>query len=266
MATAFENGHRTLYHWQRFNAARLAETLEQNTIHCSKPSDFNDPWDCKPFYSLDLDDETQLRDHADWAVEICRRKGGMSEEDMKNMRRTLMTDGHRAASIVHKITNALIEAINERYRVYCLGPDPLNLLMWSHYADSHRGVCLEFDLRNDVMCSALGCNYSAVFPALRPFDTGEESALSVLLSKAECWSYEMEYRIVAQERSQAVTGGTLMTDDSLLRIPEGAIASVIVGCQADYQAVEAVVRKARPGLRVRCATRAPDNYALEIEG
>ena len=57
-----------------------------------------------------------------------------------------------------------------------------------------------------------------------------------------------------------------MTDDSLLRIPEGAIASVIVGCQADYQAVEAVVRKARPGLRVRRATRAPDRYALEIAG
>lgn len=266
MGTAFEDGHRTLYHWQKFNAERLAETLAENTIHCSRPSEFNDPWDCKPFYSIDIDDERERLAHADWAVGICRRKGGMSEEDMENMRRILMTDGQRAASIIRGITDSVMETINERYRLYCLGPDQQSLLMWSHYADSHRGVCIEFDLRNDVMCCALGCHYRIGFPVLRPYDTSTDAALSVLLSKADCWSYEREYRMVAQERSQAVTGGTLMTDDSLLRVPEGAIASIIVGCQADYRAVEAAVGKARPGLRIRRATRAPDRYALEIEG
>src|ERR1039458_3080564 len=28
-------------------------------------------------------------------------------------------------------------------RIYCLTPDPCSTLMWSHYAENHRGICLE---------------------------------------------------------------------------------------------------------------------------
>ena len=31
------------------------------------------------------------------------------------------------------------------HRIYCLTPHPDSLLMWAHYGDKHKGVCLEFD-------------------------------------------------------------------------------------------------------------------------
>lgn len=43
-----------LYHWQRFVEDRLAQTLEDLTIYCSSPNEFNDPWDSKPFFNTEI--------------------------------------------------------------------------------------------------------------------------------------------------------------------------------------------------------------------
>jgi hypothetical protein len=271
MTTAFEDGYRVLYHWQTFNTEsggeRLVKTLGENVVYCSRPSDFNDPWDCKPFYNLEiLADDKEREWHAEWAVNLCRRRTDMTEQDIATMRETLRTNEAKARTIIRQISDSIVEAITERYRVYCLGPDLGNLLMWSHYADSHRGVCLEFNLRNDVMCGALKCEYQPEFPILKLRDNDIESSLLPLLSKVDVWCDEKEYRVVAQERKNAVGADTLMTDDGFLNLPDGAIASVVVGCQADYAAVEVVVRKAAPGLRLRRAVRLPDRYAVKIEG
>jgi hypothetical protein len=39
----------------------------------------------------------------------------------------------------------MYEALCQSYRVYCLSEVCDSSLMWAHYADSHQGVCLEFD-------------------------------------------------------------------------------------------------------------------------
>lgn len=35
------------------------------------------------------------------------------------------------------------------FAYYCMAKKPDNILMWSHYADSHKGVCFRFDLLQD---------------------------------------------------------------------------------------------------------------------
>jgi hypothetical protein len=36
-------------------------------------------------------------------------------------------------------------------RIYCLTPKADSTLMWSHYADNHCGVCLEFSVANNML-------------------------------------------------------------------------------------------------------------------
>ena len=139
--------------------------------------------------------------------------------------------------------------------------------MWAHYADSHRGICLEFDLRNDVLCGALKCEYSAAFPMMRLWDNSEAAALLVLLSKSEVWGYEQEYRLVAQERAEAVEGAdTLVTDQSFLQLPVGALRAVITGCQSDHERIRALVQEVAPNVAVRRAVREPNRFEVAIEG
>lgn len=265
-ATAFEKGHRVLYHWQRFDEERLTKTLKDLVIYCSRPGDFNDPWDCKPFFNTEiLNDPEENKKHVAWAVDLCRRRTPMSETNIEAMKEALRNDLVRAAALVSEIAQSAVEMILRRYRVYCLGPDLGNLLMWAHYADSHKGICLEFSLRNDVMCAALPCEYRETFPAMKLHRHEENDELRVLLAKAKPWHYENECRIVAQERKHAVGPSTLMTDDGFLKFPNGALVSVIVGCNGDFDKVKNLVRILAPDVRVKRAVRVPNQYVLKIE-
>jgi hypothetical protein len=265
--TAYQDGHRKLFHWQALNETRLADSLARRTVYCSKPGDFNDPWDCKPFFNTEiLRDQAENERHIAWAVDICRRRTPMSEDDIEKMRSSLRNDLPKTMKLIRDISDSMAAAIDRQYRVYCLGPDVGNLLMWSHYADSHKGVCLEFDLRNDVMCGALRCEYLDSFPFMRLHDPGDEQNLRILLAKANPWSYEKEYRLVSQERADAVNTGTLLTEGGFLTLPEGALVSVIVGCQGDYDRVLGMVETLAPNVKVKRAVRVPNQYAIEIVG
>ncbi len=75
-----------------------------------------------------------------------------------------------------------------------------NILMWSHYADAHRGVCLRFKCIEDSFYSENG---SGRIVEVEYGDTIiEKSILSnnsavfgKMSRKACCWSYEEEFRI-----------------------------------------------------------------------
>jgi hypothetical protein len=186
--------------------------------------------------------------------------------DLERMRVTLLADRAKATDLLNQISASMAPEINARYRVYCLGPDVGNLLMWAHYADDHRGICLEFDLRNDVLCSALRCEYLREFPLMKVYERSEEANLLILLAKGDVWAYEQEYRLIAQEKTVAVQGAdTLLTDGNFLQLPEGALRSVIVGCQANYAGIRALVERLAPQVHVKRASRVPNQYRLAIE-
>ena len=266
-ATAWHDGHRTLYHWQRYDESRLADILLTQRVYCSNPGAFNDPWDCKPHFNSGLLSEPDENErHVQWAVDICRRNTPMSEQALESMRTTLLTDPVLAAELIDQNSRELGSFIDKIYRVYCLGPDVGNLLMWSHYADNHRGVCLEFNLHNDVMCGALRCQYLQDFPIMRLYETSEEANLQILLAKSEVWSYEREYRLVALERGAMNVEGTLVTDNNFLQLPVGALQAVIAGCQAEYNKIHKLVSDIAPQVIVKRAMRVQNRYQLAIVG
>ncbi|TAN25028.1 MAG: DUF2971 domain-containing protein [Castellaniella sp.] len=273
--TAWERGHRVLYHWQRFDIApdlkhaeRLATFLRTRQLYCSSPGAFNDPWDCRPWFNTAvLQDAGERQRHANWALEVCNRQKPMPPEANERMRTTLLDDPKKAKELLNQIAQSLAPVIDARYRIYCLGPDPTNVLMWSHYAGDHQGICLEYSLRNEVMCCALECEYVSEFPLLLPYDSADSAEFRTLLAKSKIWHYENEFRLVAQERSQAVEHtDTLMTDDGFLQLPDGALTAVIVGCQGAYDVVKRIVEQNAPAVQVKHAMRVPDRYQIFIEG
>jgi Protein of unknown function (DUF2971) len=266
--TAWNDGHRVLYHWQDYNEERLRNTLVSRTLYCSSPSAFNDPWDCKPYFNTELlTDSVENAKHIQWAVDLCRRKTTMVDADIDNMQRTLLADPAQAAAFIVKISEDLFPQIDQRYRVYSLCPDVGNLLMWSHYANDHKGICLEFSLRSKVMCAALRCRYLSEFPVMKAYSHTDSDSLLLLLAKAKAWAYEMEYRLIAQERSAAISGSdTLLTDNNFLQLDDAALTAVIVGCRGDFESIKALVQTTASTLQVKRAVRVPNRYELRIEG
>ncbi len=102
--------------------------------------------------------------------------------------------------------------------VYCVSEEHTNILMWSHYADKHRGAVIKFKCINEIDNIFLAANrvkYCEQFPT---FGNREEwisyikggSGISaphfyneVLHSKSRHWEYELEWRIVVPMKEKA---------------------------------------------------------------
>ena len=92
-----------------------------------------------------------------------------------------------------------------------------NQLMWSHYANSYSGICIEYDFSQikDLVGFIFPVEYNAERPTLSLSDVGVQISstdgnpkvetntdidmqkiMSYLLVKNTCWSYEDEWRII----------------------------------------------------------------------
>lgn len=109
-----------------------------------------------------------------------------------------------------------------RNSVLSLASSPKNYLMWSHYGNAHKGICLEFkvndknniypvvyvdkqeDLTADIQ-EWLECKGNLV--SKNPVDWSDEERKlmekvhKTMIYKMRCWSYEEEFRIIGREFS-----------------------------------------------------------------
>jgi hypothetical protein len=262
-------GLASLYHYDRFeDPTRLERIVSENTIYCSNPNDFNDPWDCKPCFSKALlDDPEKYELTLQWFV-WTSKKLNPSIPDAEHERRiaALRADRPRLEWMIDQATQAMTPAILAQYRVYCLSTHADLPLMWSHYTGSHRGYCLEFSVKNELFCGALPVEYVDHYPELDLSDNSLDGALRVLLTKSNDWSYENEYRLIT-----AAPGYSYLdiptTRDNLLPFPAGSLKAIIMGCRMPESAgerVRALVAGAGRPITLKAAHRIPDRYSLEI--
>ena len=78
----------------------------------------------------------------------------------------------------------------ERYGMVCFSKHWRNPLLWSHYADKHRGVCLGFEVDGQRIKAV---NYVLERPTLK-FPPTEEESNELLYTKFRDWQYEEEWR------------------------------------------------------------------------
>jgi hypothetical protein len=98
---------------------------------------------------------------------------------------------------------------------------PDNLLLWAHYADGHKGFCLEFDTSSGPFSMAAQVRYANDIPSVSALDDGwfgkGEHFVEMLTTKASCWAYEREWRLFSYR------------PDSLEELPPGCITAVYLG-------------------------------------
>ncbi len=269
LITAASAGFPLLYRYQPFDHERLSQLIGEHILYFSNPADFNDPWDCRPWFDLDqLADPDGLNRHIQWYETITRRhRPDISEDEICRRSQFFRSNPTLLRDKAIELTAELESAIHERYRVYCLGSSPDSELMWAHYAARHTGICLEFATRNALFCGALQVSYRQTYPLFDLTADEEEHNLAVLLTKSTSWSYEGEYRLIAQEKETANVPDTLVTNNHRLAMPEGALSAVIVGClapEATLETLRALVRQSRRQIAVKRAMRARNQYKLTI--
>jgi hypothetical protein len=258
-----------LYKYKKFDQQTL-ELLVLDKLHFSDPRKFNDPFDTRPSVDVDLGEDrlekalrclVEQRVHAEMgaAAKTIKYKGPRTQAHIQQLSKL------SADRIIEKISFDATDReydLDEPYR-YLLGrylerellkrydKGVVSLsrkmkcpLMWSHYADQHRGICIGYSIPQGFRGKLLPVEYggtrrvaasdiSAMLEGHQ--DARDRVDRAVLLRKANPWKYEREWRLIGDRGLQ----------DSCLELEE-----VIFGFRCDsvtrYAVVRAMENRDRP--------------------
>ena len=91
--------------------------------------------------------------------------------------------------------------MRSRYGVLSLTEDPLSVIMWAHYAQDHRGLCVELATRgNQFFGVAHQVRYLHAYPRFRALGAPMSKQYNrIFLTKSPEWRYEHEWRLVTDQ-------------------------------------------------------------------
>jgi hypothetical protein len=194
---------------------RIEDIVLEGKLYLSSPKDFNDPFDM--FVKLLHPTKKQFLKHMNTVGKKNGATKGARSKSIANLEQLYDNDKEKL------FTKQYLKTRNET-GVFSFAGDHLNILMWSHYADNHKGICLEFDRSLDfkTLILAQPVGYSRDYPIIKwPFEF-KNGANLILLRKNEEWKYEKEERIICVGQA-----------GSFLKFDQNAVSTIFIGCKAE---------------------------------
>lgn len=175
--------------------------IADSALYFASPADFNDPFDFLPHVSVAGTDK-QRRDFYKRNI-----TANMADDGRPERRRMLRTFSKMTTEELRQLMEqALIDNV-KRVGVCSFSARNDHILMWSHYAANHTGVCLRFSTAPPVSMFnlALRVKYSQIRPTLnRIREVSGDEMRKALITKADVWWYEEEWRAVEAIRGPGV--------------------------------------------------------------
>ena len=212
-----------------------------NELYFPHPDQINDPFDCKIPPSFD---NLTKKDIEKFVKRVDRRiieaKVGNYDDWKRNFLATPIS------TIKERLKSSSFKS-HQEIGVLSLSGNEANLLMWGHYADSHKGICIGFDSSElsfafkEMPLLPERVNYPEdnEYPKWYPLDiynSGQRISMSeemidqIYFTKSLDWKYEKEWRIIFPEN-----GSTSQ------KINSNAIVSVHLGCEIEESAKETII-------------------------
>lgn len=194
----------------------FVDSIKNSYIWFSKPLDFNDPFDGN--ISLQWDGTLeQYEKYLEGAAQ-----GRLTPDKIKEYAKKMYENPKIAKDFLDRIVSETVNLVG----VACFSEINNNILMWSHYTNSHKGVCIKYDLGKMVSDHhfLVKVKYAADYPLHNYMSQGNHSGLSnvVIGTKSNDWSYEREFRLLSITLGKNV-------------IPKDSVAEVILGCRCDEE-------------------------------
>lgn len=235
---------RYLYKYRAFNVNALRQ-LDLSEVYYADPSKFNDPLDSNPTIHVDTDLQSLERLLYRMLVKLSGKERALKEMDNHRYMSTEYGDYKTDPETARYYTSRLADHVDRmlaaelgRHGVLSLGAKWDCPLMWSHYGDEHRGLCIQYDTSDSAFHNLKPVSYWRP-RAVRITDMidwkikGDTSAKDKVIdtyffSKASQWRYEREWRDLAES---AGAGGA-----------PAYVSAVLFGLRCDRTVINAIVR------------------------
>lgn len=226
---------RRLYKYRAFSS-RALDMLVADEFHFADPRDFNDPLDSRPTLEADLDEdalerllfklvEQRIRAEMTAAAASIKYRGPRTAQHVSRLSHGQATqvirevryqaDDPFSDEVPDPLRTLLRQYLEDellrRYDkgVVSFGARATCPLMWSHYGDQHKGLCLGYsvpaDAVGDLHKIGYGGSRKVLASDVAAMETDELARRrvdeAVLLRKATSWRYELEWRLLGTRGS-----------------------------------------------------------------
>jgi Protein of unknown function (DUF2971) len=229
----------TFYRYRGFSTNTL-DSLCHDRLYFAHPGTFNDPLDCSPT----LERDSPLEELRNLLYVLVRRRvrseviASLSKAMVKGEGATAHAEKRAISEARIQLADIAYHATNHEYTyseteaeewlltsqiesellrhyergVCCFSTTYASPLLWSHYGDQHRGICVGYgldrrpkpEMHRVVYGGGRSVRTSVLIRALVDEEPSAKKELDrdVLLRKARGWNYEKEYRLLGVQGDQ----------------------------------------------------------------
>ena len=256
-----------LYKFRSFRDKNHKEMLTDNKLFSPSPDKFNDPFDC--CIPIRYDDFTKNEFFKYWTPRFMEdfpnARYNNIRKKVKDFYNKFRSPNGRKA-MVEAQEKTIRQMRSEDMGVFSLAANFRSILSWSHYADSHTGFCVGFLTqtlkafleKQGPFLDLRSVDYTYEYPLINAHRTSDEEKLNkIVFTKSKDWEYEGEYRIAWFKGA-----------NRSLRIPNGIIRRVILGCQfnpKDINEMVSILKSRTKRISLFQAKRREDSFGLRFE-
>lgn len=234
-----------LYKYRDTNTIKLI--LKNSSMRFSRPTEFNDPFDCKA--------KIVTQGSLDKFMDFCRRR--WPNDDMSH------------AAVLYEqnpklFEEYIIEGANwtrdNVTKICCFSEINNNILMWSHYGENHKGVCLKFNVNTDkpFFDAPYKVEYRSMYPQYNYLEKMDDVIYHQLSIKAQDWQYEREIRVVKFDELET----------SFYNFKRESLTEIIFGCCAEDNFIKEIYNICKEcgynHILFKKAVMKENEYALDI--
>lgn len=204
----------------------LENAVLRNRIFLAQGNELNDPFDFRPKYIVSSLKEINAKIRAGAGVNVTRATfsnyaGGRMSRSLYRSKTAEIRKPLGHARLELFSVNSFVRNLPSRTRLACFSELADSVPMWGHYADNHRGVCLEYEVKLGSGGQRRGLRpFPVTYQSERPTITtvelmdiasksnrrpSEDDLFKVLdtiyLRKGLHWSYEKEWRVFDVEQN-----------------------------------------------------------------
>ena len=147
----------------------------------------------------------------------------------------------------------------KRRGVACFTESKNNMLMWAHYADNGKGICLEFDTEYEPFTLMRKVNYVDSIPEINSLsaliEDDFDQFIDLYCTKSSHWEYEKEWRSLHD------SAGTQLAYES------NALKAVYFGPEVDNSVLNIVcliLHGQNPDVKLHTSKTRDDKFSIEF--
>ena len=233
------------------DVARTEATVLHSHVYLASPNEFNDPFEFAFRADFEGDEATK---RVFFEAQVRERYPGWSSDRQRDAVEIYLDAARRGDPSANErfFRGRIRSTLNSLAAILSLTTRPDDILMWAHYADAHRGICLGF---------APGCfeeakpvQYSDTLPVVPVFSATEEHMHQICMTKSGHWRYEEEWRVVTAE-------------PGVREYPSEGLVEIILGLRTMAETrllVEQWVNKLPHQVTIKEASLSETRYAVEL--